>query len=390
MDVTSPDSNGPDSEGPNSSSPDRDGLGNSDLGGADLSGASLPKQGSRSGLGKQPNLSSSRVNQSRPDTVREYSSQIMSKASSVGIDMKRLEVVAETLKDEKIEIPTWDHIHLQTTDFEEAAQYFLTLNAINYCFFHSANSPVGQERFSDGSMSGAELAAQRITDNWHDMRDPNFLQKIDESDLTDRLFKAKIPIPLVKERVVAFRELGSFLEQASLNENYFTDLFQHFGGDARAVAEYLPQALPSWGDPFLKRAQLFVGMLYGRMQNSSENAIDPQSLKKLTVFADYRVPQALVATGVMTLSRGLLRRIKRGVELPSGSPEEQEIRAGTILAGDMLANQLSQKKGTEINALHVDYLLWKLARDMKKGQVGQGILAMKKLPDHHKTITVEY
>jgi hypothetical protein len=142
---------------------------------------------------------------------------------------------------------------------------------------------------------------------------------------------------------------------------------------------------------FLKRAQLFVAQVYGRFQGDAACPIDAATLPAITVFADYRVPQTLVACGIIKLTPDLLSRVQNREEIAAGSPEELEIRAATVQASDKLVQALNDGpfKGRELNALHIDYLLWKLPRDAVKGLAPQGLFVMP-MPEHHRTITTDY
>ena len=51
-------------------------------------------------------------------------------------------------------------------------------------------------------------------------------------------------------------------------------------------------------------------------------------MNEVTMFADYRVPQILLHLGVLEYSPSLLNKIKLKEEIPFGSEEENEIRAG--------------------------------------------------------------
>ena len=59
-------------------------------------------------------------------------------------------------------------------------------------------------------------------------------------------------------------------------------------------------------------------------------------LHKLTMFADYRVPQILRSVGVLEYSTELSEKIDNYVEIIHGSLEEVELRACTIIAVEKL------------------------------------------------------
>lgn len=61
---------------------------------------------------------------------------------------------------------------------------------------------------------------------------------------------------------------------------------------------------------FYKRAQILVADLWGIMEARGEG--DISSIDWLTMFADYRVPQALVYLGALRYSDALMQTLKNG------------------------------------------------------------------------------
>lgn len=61
---------------------------------------------------------------------------------------------------------------------------------------------------------------------------------------------------------------------------------------------------------FYKRAQILVADLWGIMEARGEG--DIISIDWLTMFADYRVPQALVYFGALRYSDALMQALKNG------------------------------------------------------------------------------
>lgn len=62
---------------------------------------------------------------------------------------------------------------------------------------------------------------------------------------------------------------------------------------------------------FYKRAQILVADLWGVMEAREEGDIN---IDWLTMFADYRVPQALVYLGALRYSEALMQALKNGEE----------------------------------------------------------------------------
>ena len=62
------------------------------------------------------------------------------------------------------------------------------------------------------------------------------------------------------------------------------------------------------------------------------------------MFADYRVPQILRHLGIFEYSDQLSQKIDSLQELPYSCPEEVEIRAATVVAVEMILDQVKQDK----------------------------------------------
>jgi len=71
---------------------------------------------------------------------------------------------------------------------------------------------------------------------------------------------------------------------------------------------------------FYKRAQILVADLWGAFKGESYGQFS--DISKLTMFADYRVPQILLHLNVLEYSEDLKKKIADKVVLPHGGQEE--------------------------------------------------------------------
>jgi len=300
------------------------------------------------------------------------------------VNERRAVEVAESLKDYPLSIPTWDYegFYPQSVPFEEACLFFLIFNSINYCYFDASGN-----KFRHADLCGSGLAARRLLESWDEIKDPNFLSNIDENYLLSDLLHADSPVSMCKARTEALREVGRFL--VSNTDFTFAKLFRKYRSNAYFVSQGLPTHLPTWRDPFFKRSQLFVAMVYGRFQSSSTSIIT-EGLSDLAVFADYKLPQTLIAMGIIELFPSLQSKISNRIFLDSGSKAELEIRAATVVGAKYLLDSLCRyKKDNFLNALHVDSLLWNTARGIRTGEIPDGVFTGPWLP-HHLTVTTDY
>ncbi len=71
---------------------------------------------------------------------------------------------------------------------------------------------------------------------------------------------------------------------------------------------------------FYKRAQILVADLWGAFKGESYGQFT--DITKLTMFADYRVPQILLHLKVLNYSEELTKKIAEKAVLPHGGEEE--------------------------------------------------------------------
>lgn len=159
----------------------------------------------------------------------------------------------------------------------------------------------------------------------------------------------------------AWRELGELVE--SRYGGAFLALVRAAGGSAERLVRQLLE-LPLYRDvasydgapvPFLKRAQLTawdLGLLLGRELGAWRD------VSRLTLFADNLVPHVLRIDGVLQFVPALVERIEREEPIPSGSPEEVEIRACAVSAVERLVDRL-RARGADTCAAELDLWLWR-------------------------------
>lgn len=81
---------------------------------------------------------------------------------------------------------------------------------------------------------------------------------------------------------------------------------------------------------FLKRAQILVADLWAAFDGESYGEFN--DIDKITMFADYRVPQILHSLGIMWYCPSLEGRIRRLETIESGHSWEMQIRGALTLS----------------------------------------------------------
>lgn len=291
--------------------------------------------------------------------VRTSCREVVARAGQVAIDDPRLRVYSRNLTPEALELPVLDPRCHYLGQGAGTVTFMLTLEAVN---FGSGYFP---ELRPYAGLRGYFAVAAALRDWFVDsgVPTPQRLQELSREDCA-RLFGQSatgLSGDLMALFAGALAELGKQVE--SRYQGRFEGLVEAAEGSAEQLVERLV-AMPGFADvakyeelevPLLKRAQLTAADLSLAFGGQGIGAF--RDLDRLTTFADDLVPHVLATDGLLRYSPELAERISRGEPLPSGSPEEVEIRAATIEAVERIAAELAAC-GRPVSAMRVDYLLW--------------------------------
>ncbi len=134
-------------------------------------------------------------------------------------------------------------------------------------------------------------------------------------------------------------------------------LIENCGYDTEKLLGILDES-GFFDDLFMKRSQLTVHIFDNVLKRRFDRGLS--GTDKLTVMADYRLPQILYNSGVIELSPSLSKKLETGVKINPDSREENALRAATVVVGERLAHLMG------IQETEVDMLLWVLARKLDK------------------------
>ncbi|MBW1878127.1 MAG: hypothetical protein JRI25_09455 [Deltaproteobacteria bacterium] len=314
--------------------------------------------------------------------------RIVEESPFLSLDGGAVRDLAAWVRPDALVLPGWAGAEMFEGPDATVIGWLLAYNAVNFCFWPDEGprwytlvhgEKVGR---NDEALGVMAAFAQALRDGVP-LTDGRFLAEMEPSTLEALLAPAPGAgrLPLMGERVEGLRELG----RAYLEHGGPMGLLGGGGTAALGVVERLASACPRWDDlrvwrgervRFLKRAQLCVAMIHGRFAGKGVGAF--RDLDRLTVFADYRLPQILRGTGILVLDADLASRIDRGEHLAPGSPEETSLRAGAVHGAERL-RQGFRERGLDVNALVVDYYLWRSA-----------VSEARRLAPHHRTRTTDY
>lgn len=306
--------------------------------------------------------------------------RVVAQTSWIDIDQVGVEALADRVAADRPEPPGWDAPLMFQGPDEQVAAWLLAYNAVNFSYYPEPGDapwyPVvdGTEVGRDDAALGVMAAFAQALRDGVPLGDGAWLAELDDLDRVLPTAPGAGPLPLRHERLRGLREMGRAWQRAG------GPLELVAGSSATAVVERLVHECPTWDDrrtwrgeliPFRKRAQLCVAMLHERLGTYRD-------IDRLTVFADYRLPQILRGAGVLLLHEGLAARIDAGEPIPYDSAAETSLRAATVVAGERLRRAL-EERGVELEAVVVDYWLWSTA-----------VADQGDLPAHHRTRCTDY
>ncbi|XP_013927587.1 PREDICTED: UPF0553 protein C9orf64 homolog [Thamnophis sirtalis] len=192
----------------------------------------------------------------------------------------------------------------------------------------------------------------------------------------------EVPMPLIEERHRVLNEAGTILLE-KFGGSYLTCV-KESGKSAQKLLQTIVENFPSFRDEatfqgkkvaFYKRAQILVADTWSVLEGKGDGCFS--DISKISIFADYRIPQVLVHLEAMRYSEELMNKLKKGHMFQFGDSQEVEIRGCSIWCCELICSsllELYKKKGDnmseKINAVLLDYYLWDYARDHREDMKG--------------------
>ena len=210
-----------------------------------------------------------------------------------------------------------------------AAYFFFVQTALQYCFwdFDADGNQFHWCYKGDPKAKGSRGCVALTMDMYDNGVFPGM--HIEAYDVQDLLADYVADMPNAASRL-------AILEEVANMETFYYQVYQPLvltGVASTKLAARMAEMFPkSFADPFLKKAQLVLGLI---VSNFETRGI---ALKAdLTAYSDYRIPQVLRHLGIIRYNAKLAAMVDSGELIESGSPEELAIRSMTILACARLA-----------------------------------------------------
>lgn len=321
-----------------------------------------------------------------PSSVWESVDFVMDGAKHVAIDDHGLQNLVAPMRHRFAEgFDNVEDAFGSTGDLDKDINLVYFETAANFCFW--AQDPNKRWLFnrdgdSNGGWYGLRNAFAKALDDGVPVYDAEFMAAL-TIERAAELFRGEssIQIPLLEQRVGSIVEAAVFLLAA--HDGKAKNFVASCGYDAATIAQEITKALVSYRDGawhrgrwvwILKRAQILPNDLGQLTQKYPDFEI--KNKDKLTIFADYRLPQILEHHGVLRYSPELSEKISKRQLLPSGSAQEIEIRAATIAACRKLGELCP-----DMTLADIDVSLWLLSQDARDDA---------DLKPHHLTVGIYY
>ncbi|PPQ75814.1 hypothetical protein CVT24_002676 [Panaeolus cyanescens] len=263
--------------------------------------------------------------------------------------------------------------------------------------------------------------------------DPNFYgsEILCPDSLIEHVFRradqSDESVPLIKERIAIMREVGYILSNGygASFKGFLDEFHRRNGGNGTALdlVKMVIEVFPSFRDEvyyenkkvcFWKRAQILVAEIWAAFYPASPTDTHPifpgskgPEIRRLTMFADYRVPQILHHLSILTYPQSLLHRLHSHAYLPSGSKEEVSLRAASIVSVERVREEIlrliteeDKERGSSasklvsdaglVSSVLIDFYLWDLAKKIENGKEKIEGLQTTELVPIHRTRSIWY
>ncbi|KAL1971353.1 hypothetical protein VTN77DRAFT_305 [Rasamsonia byssochlamydoides] len=294
--------------------------------------------------------------------VLESARYIFDNAIDVALDPSSTREAAETIwrlmREKGYSTKTWSEheLHPKSKD-ERTVDFIFTMDLLNFSFWSDESDE--SKRFAveyrgkrwTGYWS-LVAALQRALDEEIPITTPDFWLNEDEctDDLLRHVFRSATDeqIPLFEERVRCLREAGKVLDEKF--DGSFINCIYDANQSAAALVNLLAENFPCFRDEasfdgrrvrFYKRAQILVADLWACFEGQSYGEF--HDIDKITMFADYRIPQMLHQLGCLLYSPRLESHIRRLEPIPSGSTWELELRGVSIWCIELIRQEIERR-----------------------------------------------
>jgi hypothetical protein len=254
----------------------------------------------------------------------------------------------------------------ETLNDRERLEFLLVFNSISFRYW---GNPKWTVEYKDEEYDGSWamiICIKRAIEEGKPILDSQYRSSLSKDDFQD-ILRGNIEIPLLEERLGITREVAGILNDKF--DGDFENLINKSNGDALELLELIISNFHSFNDAsvyvgtevsFHKRAQLLVADIFNIFRGKNYGNL--KNIDKLTACADYKLPQILRESNILKYSDKLAEQIDRQETLLKNSEEEIEIRANTILAVELIKEEL-KKLGKDFKSTEINDHIWLLSQN---------------------------
>ncbi|KAK7503415.1 hypothetical protein BaRGS_00005336 [Batillaria attramentaria] len=298
---------------------------------------------------------------------------------AVGVG-KVAELIMDLVKKQSFSVKMWKEHELNPKTMDKAAVDWVFLaDTLNFSFWSADDQKKYVVKYGGKEHTGYWslcAAINRALDEGVKITDPMFYANISKDKFLE-VFRSDsdTEIPMVDERIEVLHEAGKVLLE-SYNGS-FVNCIKQCDKSAQKLLQLIVTKFPAYRDTatyngkevsFYKRAQILIADIWGACEGKGLGEFT--DIDTITMFADYRIPQALVYFGALKYSNTLMEKLKKDTMMKTGDREEVEIRGCSIWATELVRDEARKRldadpetKGAEINAILIDHYLWDYRRD---------------------------
>lgn len=286
-------------------------------------------------------------------------------------------IIAEAAKSGKLDVASFKQNEVLPLDkdlsTEQLANWVFLVDAINFSFWTPDGVPKYSVIYQGKKRTGylAMVAAiNRAIDEGKKIYDPKYYSKLVLDDMKE-IFRSdtESTMPLFDERLRILKEIGNKL--IDKYDGSFVNILKKAEGSALKLIDLVASEFPCFHDTAIyngkevkiyKRVQILAADIWMLYRGNGFGAF--VDIDKLTIFADYRVPQAMVYFGALRYSDSLMTDLKKEKLFQSGDREEVEIRGCSIHAAELIVEETHKVLASwglstaGVNSIKVDYYLW--------------------------------
>jgi hypothetical protein len=317
--------------------------------------------------------------------VIDTANKVAQESRLVKVDRQALVTFSRKVVDDGIEVPPWDDFHHFYGEDEDTNAYLLVLDSLNFCFWPAKGKEKWEIEYKSEWFSGyygLAISLKKAIELSIPITDAGYLSGLSFYDL-ERILGGRGDLQLMDQRLSILHELGEVLIKEYAGQAH--KLVEAAGHSATKLARLMADKISSFRDVaeysgykvfFHKRAQIFAADLYGSFRGKRWGSFT--DMDRLTAFADYKLPQVLRHLGILRYESALADKVDQKILLEPASPEEVEIRANTILAVELIRQELD-RMGKHLKSFEIDWVLWNMGQDKSF-----------KIKPYHRTVTIFY